>query len=318
MDPLVIPAADTPGLDHGNHGYIVIITAVVCLSLATVAVAMRLYTRRIVLNQVWIDDYLAVISWIFLTLLCVFGCIQTRFGVGAHIWDVGLAGLENFNKFTWIGLLIYNFSLLPMRATFFFQYFRIVRTIPRQRIIYAVVGVLVSIWGLANLFLMVFTCVPIQANWDTSVVGKCNPLGAYDQGVMTSSLNILSDVVVLLLPIPVVLKLQMSKAQKYVLVGLFSLGFFTCAISSFRLIFLRKPADMTWDSVGIICWSMTEVSAGTLCASIPTLRPLFIRYFPNVGSTNRSRTGYEMYDAGSLSKRKSTGKVIREDVESVE
>ncbi|KAH8664613.1 hypothetical protein BX600DRAFT_464746 [Xylariales sp. PMI_506] len=59
---------------------------------------------------------------------------------------------------------------------------------------------------------------------------------------------------------------------------------------------------------------MAEVTSGVLCAAIPTIRPLFIRYFPNVDSTSRSRTSYEMYDVNVSSRKNNLSVFVRGDV----
>lgn len=38
--------------------------AILAIILGTLAVAFRLYTRKIVLNQIWVDDYLACAAWV--------------------------------------------------------------------------------------------------------------------------------------------------------------------------------------------------------------------------------------------------------------
>lgn len=38
--------------------------AILAIIIGTLAVALRLYTRKVVLNQIWVDDYLACASWV--------------------------------------------------------------------------------------------------------------------------------------------------------------------------------------------------------------------------------------------------------------
>lgn len=38
--------------------------------------------------------------------------------------------------------------------------------------------------------------------------------------------------------------------------------------------------DITWDNPGSAIWSAIELNVGILCASLPTLRALFIEYWP--------------------------------------
>jgi hypothetical protein len=38
--------------------------SVAFMTMTTVGLLLRLYTRKFVLNLIWIDDYLAVVSWV--------------------------------------------------------------------------------------------------------------------------------------------------------------------------------------------------------------------------------------------------------------
>lgn len=39
--------------------------------------------------------------------------------------------------------------------------------------------------------------------------------------------------------------------------------------------------DITWDNPGTATWSSMELNIGIICASLPTLRALLVRFFPN-------------------------------------
>lgn len=52
------PGANSKGL---------IAVDVLALVLGTLAVALRLYTRKVLLKQLWLDDYLAFGSWVSLS-----------------------------------------------------------------------------------------------------------------------------------------------------------------------------------------------------------------------------------------------------------
>ncbi|KAK6206246.1 hypothetical protein QIS74_13665 [Colletotrichum tabaci] len=67
----------------------------------------------------------------------------------------------------------------------------------------------------------------------------------------TASSNIVMDIVLLVLPIPVVYKLQMRLKEKLRIAGFFSLGLITTAISIVRLLLLNQvlgSSDLTWDA----------------------------------------------------------------------
>jgi len=73
----------------------------------------------------------------------------------------------------------------------------------------------------------------------------------------------------------------------------------TCVISVIRILTLKSASltrDPTWDNVATMCWSVTELCCGIICACIPTLRPLAMQLCSRM-MQSRSRNiadGYEM------------------------
>ncbi|EAQ93100.1 hypothetical protein CHGG_01335 [Chaetomium globosum CBS 148.51] len=103
---------------------------------------------------------------------------------------------------------------------------------------------------------------------------------AYPFWYINAAGNIITDIVIFVLPLPALCRLNLRRGQKLALLGVFSLGFFTCAISVIRIQYLKLSADVTWDNVGASCWSIGEVCSGITCACLPTLRPCFARCLP--------------------------------------
>lgn len=86
------------------------------------------------------------------------------------------------------------------------------------------------------------------------------------------------DIWILVLPIKMFLSIQRPPREKLALFFVFGLGIFTTICSIVRYQYLRLftvSADPFAATLPINTWSMVEVSVAILCASLPTLRPLF-------------------------------------------
>lgn len=71
--------------------------------------------------------------------------------------------------------------------------------------------------------LTIFECIPIAAFWDRAIQNaKCMDLARVT--LASGVLNLLTDVLILCLPIPMVWGLNTTKAQKVTLTGIFLLG----------------------------------------------------------------------------------------------
>ncbi|KXH64122.1 integral membrane protein [Colletotrichum salicis] len=102
--------------------------------------------------------------------------------------------------------------------------------------------------------------------------------------MIISITNIVMDMVILLLPLKIVIPLQMARRQKASFILLFTTGTFVCASAIKRTIILPpllKSADYNWDVAEQFNWSFLKANAGIVCASVPGLKPFFVRYLPS-------------------------------------
>lgn len=79
------------------------------------------------------------------------------------------------------------------------------------------------------------------------------------------------------LPFPVILKSQIQKRKKIVLLGLFILGVFVTIIQAIRIQTIQSLVNYL-DSAKSIQWSIVETNMGVIIACVPTLAPL-VKYF---------------------------------------
>ena len=78
-------------------------------------------------------------------------------------------------------------------------------------------------WWISLMFTVVFSCKPIQFFWDKSIPGgTCLNENVVAYG--TTGVNIVTDLIVLCLPIPWLWNLQMPLSRKLNVIGIFILG----------------------------------------------------------------------------------------------
>jgi hypothetical protein len=100
-----------------------------------------------------------------------------------------------------------------------------------------IVMAIVGSYSLGIVIALIFPCQPIAMNWDLSITdGKCiDKAGIY---LATAAVNVITDFIILALPIPVVLSLQMRRIQKLAVIGLFMVGSATFVTSIIRLVYM--------------------------------------------------------------------------------
>ncbi|KAI0482946.1 hypothetical protein GGR56DRAFT_686095 [Xylariaceae sp. FL0804] len=284
------PPPDTADLPHNDEsGVLIGVVALVC-SIATLAVGLRFYTRKFIVKQLGVDDYLVLTALIIALATGVSQAYNTRNGLGKHIWDVGPIELMNYLQNFYISIALYNTGLMVVKLTFLAQYYRVL-AIQKMRTILLVAMAIIGSWSLSQVLVGIFICTPIAGFWNPSLHATCIP--NLPQWYINSAGNIATDIAIFIIPLPVLGHLNLPKAQRLVLIGIFSLGFFTCAISVIRIKFLKQGGDLTYENVEGSSWSITELCSGVTCACLPTLRPLASRWVPALSTKlHRSSRSY--------------------------
>ncbi|PTB77132.1 hypothetical protein M440DRAFT_1401464 [Trichoderma longibrachiatum ATCC 18648] len=147
-------------------------------------------------------------------------------------------------------------------------------------------------------FTTIFQCTPVQYSWDKTIPGTCINIKAFWYG--QSGWNTLMDLLVLVLPIPVILKLQMNRRAKISILAVFILGAFVTITSIERLISLNFNAtfilDFTWATGTSVIWTQVESTVGVICACAPSLRLPLARFIPFLFGSTKHDQSYELND----------------------
>ncbi|KAI1362050.1 hypothetical protein F5Y08DRAFT_286095 [Xylaria arbuscula] len=272
------------GPSHDSRGNVVIIAGAVTNSLAALAVCARLYTRLMIRGSVGVDDGLAVISLLLTIGMNVSQSVNAPQYLGRHIYDLDpTVDIPRFLQLFWINEIFYNASMLSIKMTFLTQYYRVFHHVRALKITYLLAIIIIGGWCMGQLLAVVFICVPVQGFWDKSVKAKCQNqlIGVYLNAVGT----LVTDIAILALPLPAIWRLNLPRTQKWALIGIFSIGIFTLAISIVRLTTLGSPdVDLTYNAVTSSCWSVAELSSGIIAAALATIRPLVGRFIPSFAS----------------------------------
>ena len=122
---------------------------------------------------------------------------------------------------------LYFTTTATTKMSLLLLYYRLFYPTRRFRIAIYISSFIVIAWWIAVVFADIFQCVPIQAFWDFRMKytsdTKCLSTVTFSIGTGVS--NLITDVMVLCLPIPMVWSLRTTRAQKISLTGIFMLGF---------------------------------------------------------------------------------------------
>ncbi|KAH7244500.1 uncharacterized protein BKA55DRAFT_516221, partial [Fusarium redolens] len=128
------------------------------------------------------------------------------------------------------------------------------------------------IWGITCIVLLNLQCRPHNAIWEFYVPSQCYSL---PKAMLTSaSVQVISDIAMILLPQHIIWKLQMRWQRKVDIAIIFGVGIIACVAASFRLahtVTFSKEADTVWYIAPLLFWACGEMTCGFFILSVTTL-----------------------------------------------
>ncbi|KAK7975372.1 hypothetical protein PG989_013835 [Apiospora arundinis] len=283
----------TTPLAQDSNGPWIITSTWALTAVGSFFVLLRFYCRLFRSHMFLFDDLLILIAWILLLAQTTMSAYGVGLGTGEHIWNIrpelseSLLMLQDIN--TAPSVLAVAFS----KASAGVSLLRLL-TLKWQRVltIFIIVSIAVLMSGI--IVLTYIQCIPIQKHWDYKVPGNCWPPYIVAKfGIAASIWSGVMDVVLALMPMPVILGLQMNKREK--LGVAIALGFMVFAgassfIKASTLINLSST-DPTYDVASVIVYGTAEIAVTIIAACIPVLRVL-IRDVSRAGTVRYGHTAH--------------------------
>ncbi|OAA79366.1 integral membrane protein [Akanthomyces lecanii RCEF 1005] len=289
---MVYVAHGSPELDAQSQYKMIIAVCVVMSSLATIIVGARLYIRK-KNNRIAGDDWMSILSLIFAIAYSILCIVQTKYGLGLLPAKRPKANITAYTRVNYAGRPIYQVGISFFKIALLISYLRLLQGTDNR--IYRMV-----VWGtIAFVFLnhfgsalaLIFNCNPIDKSWNPEKSGTCLP--AVASFTAYAVLTIISDVLVAVLPIPVLLKLNIRLEKKLGLMGIFALGLFTTLCSILRYTQINRIQYGDHDSTMLVVWGVIEFNVGNMVSSLPFLAPVCLR------KAKDYRTKHSKYAYGS-------------------
>ncbi|OLN93074.1 hypothetical protein CCHL11_07529 [Colletotrichum chlorophyti] len=263
-------------------------------SITTTIVFLRCVARIQITHKLWWDDWTAAVALQNGDMLTGINLSVADLGFGLHYWDIDPSNGQKILQIFYAMQMLYIFVQIVAKVSICCFYTRVFID-QRFRRVAKVFIIFLLTHACVFLLLMVFQCLPIQAIWDKEIKGRC--LSVTDISYGGAAFSIFDDIILIIMPIPELMKLQLGRKKKFALAFMFAIGSFACVASMVRLQYLISFAqtyDATWDYIDIVIWSSVELNLAIMCGSLPALRPLF-RTFPDFWSTVREteQSGYQ-------------------------
>ncbi|KAL9943421.1 hypothetical protein ACHAQF_006870 [Verticillium nonalfalfae] len=159
---------------------------------------------------------------------------------------------------------------------------------------YAFIGMIVIYYGL-GIFIKIFVCWPISAYWHGHTE-KCLNQSA----IITADaiISVLSDLVILLLPLPLTWSLQLPRKKRLRVIGMLCAGGVATGFSVYRLILILKDGKSSNQTIvftKVVLSGNAEAGIGLICACLPAINALWTRKI----KSSSAYAGYAAHDSRS-------------------
>jgi hypothetical protein len=249
---------ENPQMQYVVKSYIVV---AVEMTLAFIFLVQRLYTKIAIMKKFQLEDSkstadrwpkllrsphhiaIVVVAWIFCvgTQVCLL-LGMTHGAIGRHAWEISIEkygfysrvthpkyspsvghAISHNNQVILAAPLLYAFGTAAAKCSLALFYRRLNPNKVFQGFVWFTLFVTIGAYT-AIFFSLLFACKPIAASWNPLLLGTAVCINRGAIYIAQAVIGIVTDVLLLGLPIPTVLKLQMPNKQKIGLVGIFGIG----------------------------------------------------------------------------------------------
>ncbi|KAA6413348.1 MAG: hypothetical protein FRX48_03094 [Lasallia pustulata] len=277
LTKLCVPYA-TPGATYA--------VSITLPGLSIIFVLLRFYTRSLQKNAFGIDD------WLMLPALATVTAMGITLVIGTHLkafaYPTSTMSLTQIIRYPFLYFMILSYGFIKLSISFFYR-----RLFVSSRGAWFDWATKISIavvilWIISFFFGYMFSCgTHISARW-ISFEDNAKYYGALpDLNSAFVVSDLITDIMILCLPLPVIWNLHMTTGRKLVVTGILATGAVSIGAAIIKVIpaFELTNGDLTHGGLTahvdpelsvtiILFWSMIEAGLGAIAACLPTLHPL--------------------------------------------
>ncbi|KAK4215148.1 hypothetical protein QBC37DRAFT_282345 [Rhypophila decipiens] len=271
---------------------------IVMVIVTVLPVALRFWSRSMSMprerfkHRFGLDDWFSLLAVPFILAQLALSILGVAKGFGRHMGVLATFGdpedLMVIAKSTFAIYFLYNTALLLCRASALLFLRRVFPAIAVGKWFNNGVSITHGMnvaWWIGCICGTIFHCNPVEKNWDAAVEGECLPNSGMFIGSAVPSVFI--DLVILLLPLPLLWHIKVSAAKKIGIIMIFILGYGVIVVSLGRLVTVLKSSealdnDITCESgspldadrvrvggIPVVYWVTAEPVILLLCTCLP-------------------------------------------------
>jgi hypothetical protein len=225
------------------------------IAVSVLSTGLRLWAKKAGRNGITLDDYLISFATVCTSNLAIVRALmdladmsrrtmRQRFRVRTASWNgqachcrvasrphdlpkgpsrctLQTALDADFGQGDYVFSHFYDIALVSVKLGILAFYYRIF-VVPLFRKIVLATAAFVLAWGIGITVTLALVCRPIAAFWDDTVKGTCLNLATFTY--FTNISNLITDIWIFLMPVPVIWHLQLQTKKKLMLCFIFCMG----------------------------------------------------------------------------------------------
>jgi hypothetical protein len=279
-----------------NEAPPIIAAVVIMCTFDVIVVALRFYVRRKLRTTLKCDDWLALSALIMilgLTAVLMIGVEEHAIGYSTPGFkEHGFVPLETANEKIKMSLKVQHILVTVVIAAYgmiklsIILYYKRIFVVDKgnwrdkRNAFLNFLFIVILLWAIAFCFAQFFSCKGNISNaWNTtkSLATKC--INTRKQAFAFATSDFITDVIILVVPIPMIWKLRLPTGRKVAITAVFLIGLFATIISFLRMLWVhwavRNPFNQHSDSMRRrsthLFWYYTEATIGLFTACLPSL-----------------------------------------------
>ncbi|KAI9699563.1 MAG: hypothetical protein M1820_007061 [Bogoriella megaspora] len=269
------PGLTQQELTSSYNGLPMLIILVLIASVAVLFYTIRIYTKIRVVRRLGWDDLLCTIGLVgaLLDLVC-FGIAYLDGPLGRHMWNITLGDFLG-NAFTYTGYIenvTSSMTLGAIKLAIFLFYFEIFWPLKWCRWVVYIGGSLTGAFYLSMTIVQYYFMTPRRGETMAKHFGGKLAARTTILSIPTSSVGLVIDIVLFIVPLAAIFQLQMPGKKKIRLFITFAIGGMAVLGSILTIAFKAKTygnPDLTYHLMLVNFFSCTEMLFGICIASLP-------------------------------------------------
>ncbi|KAL6228732.1 hypothetical protein BDW75DRAFT_250789 [Aspergillus navahoensis] len=255
--------------------------------LTTLAIGLKLVGRLLLSASFGVDDGIGTMAYFTAMADMILMIRGANIGWGTDMWALETERIITQMKqcscqLFYAGIVAFYISVSLAKLSILFFYLRIFTTPIFKSITYTIIS-LCSLYAVASVVTSILGCTPPSYFWtrfDGVSTGSCISQTGFK---VIPPINIVLDVVVMALPLPLVVKLNLPLQKKIRVFSMFSVGALIIVADILRITHLYHSIstyNITYNGGELSYFGVIEAGMSVICTCMPAVAALFGRVLP--------------------------------------